>query len=208
MAWWAIIREWSLKFHVNPLAFNFYLITARVYRLRSHRERWKRACSFETVHDTKGIFIVCSVKISDTVSLHMEENGSMRLRRRCKPTRWGHQQIGYYQGQRKEAGTRIGPKLLPGLWKKKSRNSAILPGNAPLSSLLPSFNHFSPSLPLISSPHPTLPQSPYQKGMRDKGNIWQSATLPTSHPSSINASLLSHPRLPPLRLVYAPPCFL
>lgn len=99
-------------------------------------------------------------------------------------------------------------RFLPVSWKKKGCDSAILPGNSSSSSLLPSFNHFSLSLPLISSPHPTLPQSPYQKGMRDKGNIWQSATLPTSHPSSINAPppLTPHPH-PHWQLVYTPPCF-
>lgn len=69
----------------------------------------------------------------------------------------------------------------------------------------PPFNYLSSSLPLIPSPHSTLPPSPYQKPSRDKGNIWQSATLPTSHPSSINGSPLSTPPQSPPCLL---PCFL
>lgn len=68
-------------------------------------------------------------------------------------------------------GTFIFPKLLPVPSRKNRRDSDILPGNSPLSYLLPSFNHLSPSLPLISSPHSTLPRSPYQKRREDKGNI-------------------------------------
>ena len=99
----------------------------------------------------------------------------------------------------------------------------ILPGNTcdsiypSVTSLLPHpvFHHRLPSSLLIPpilplSDPPSLCVSKPHK--RDKGNIWQSATLSTSHPSYINASLPSPPSLschPPTHLlVYVLPSFL
>lgn len=99
----------------------------------------------------------------------------------------------------------------------------ILPGNTcdsiypsvPSSFPLPLFHHHLPSSLLIPpilplSDLPSLCVSKTHK--RDKGNIWQSATLSTSHPSYINASLPSPPSLschPPTHLlVYVLPPFL
>lgn len=188
MAWWAIIPEWPLKFHVNPLAFNFYLVIACFYRLLSHKEVKSVPLALKPFSTIQRAYS-SSVQLKSVTRSLFTWRRTRRgwARETCQPD----EDINKWNVDKgRERRWRWGwLELVQSSSQSYERKYSSL-------SLPPLFNHLSPSLSLISSAHPTLPQSPCQKSTRDKRNIWQSATLPTAHPSSINVSLLLHSRLP------------